>query len=125
MFIARERARRGESGAAIPVMRSAADELFQTGQLPTAFAATAVLVETLLGRGAEGDAQEAQSSIERLANVRNYAGAAVCDIWLLRLRAQLARASGDDDAYRALVSRYLSTARSLGFEGHIAMAEAM
>jgi len=65
MFIDREHARRGERDAAIPVMRSAADELFQTGQLLTAFAATAVLVETLLARGVEGDVAEAQRAIER------------------------------------------------------------
>jgi hypothetical protein len=47
------------------------------------------------------------------------------DIWVLRLRALLARARGDDDAYRTLVNRYRSMAESLGFEGHIAWAEAM
>ena len=47
------------------------------------------------------------------------------DIWLLRLRALLARARGDEDAYRDLVNRYRAMAESLGFEGHIAWAEAM
>ena len=47
------------------------------------------------------------------------------DIWLLRLPALLARARGDDVAYRELVSRYREMAESLGFEGHIAWAEAM
>jgi hypothetical protein len=46
-------------------------------------------------------------------------------VTLLRLRALLARAGGDDDAYRDLVSRYRDMAKSLGFEGHIALAEAM
>jgi len=49
----------------------------------------------------------------------------MCDIWLLRLRALLARARGDDVAYRDLVGRYRAMAGSLGFEGHIAWAEAM
>ena len=52
-------------------------------------------------------------------------GSAMRDIWLLRLRALLARARGDDVAYRDLVTRYREMAESLGFEGHIAMAEAM
>jgi hypothetical protein len=47
------------------------------------------------------------------------------DIWLLRLRALLARARGDDVAHHDLVSRYRAMAESLGFEGHIAWAEAM
>ena len=44
---------------------------------------------------------------------------------VLRLRALLARAGGDDHAYRDLVIRYRAMANSLGFEGHIAWAEAM
>jgi hypothetical protein len=47
------------------------------------------------------------------------------DIWLLRLRALLARAHGDDARYRDYRDRYRNMARSLGFEGHIAWAEAM
>ena len=47
------------------------------------------------------------------------------DIWLLRLRALLAHAHGDDTAYRDYRDRYRAMARSLGFEGHIAWAEAM
>lgn len=47
------------------------------------------------------------------------------DIWLLRLRALLARARGDDAAYRDYQDRYRAMAESLGFEGHTAMAEAL
>jgi hypothetical protein len=47
------------------------------------------------------------------------------EITLLRLRALLARVRGDNVAYRDLVSRYRAMAESLGFEGHIAWAEAM
>ena len=47
------------------------------------------------------------------------------EITLLRLRALLSRARGDNVAYRDLVSRYCAMAESLGFEGHIAMAEAL
>ena len=52
-------------------------------------------------------------------------GSAIREITLLRLRALLARARGDDVAYRDLVSRYRAMAESLGFEGHIAWAGAM
>jgi adenylate cyclase len=44
---------------------------------------------------------------------------------LLRLRALLARAHGDDTAYRDYRDRYRSMATSLGYEGHIDWAEAM
>ena len=82
-------------------------------------------METLLERGAEGDLAEAQEAIDRLANLPADDGSAMREITLLRLRALLARARGDDVAYRDLVSRYRAMAESLGFEGHIAWAEAM
>jgi hypothetical protein len=44
---------------------------------------------------------------------------------LLRLRALLARAHGDATAYAQFRDRYRDMARTLGFEGHIAWAEAM
>ena len=68
---------------------------------------------------------EAEAAIERLAAAPADEGLVIRDIWLLRLRALLARARGDDVAYRDLVSRYRAMAESLGFEGHIAWAEAM
>jgi hypothetical protein len=47
------------------------------------------------------------------------------DIWLLRLRALLARAHGDATANADFTDRYRDMAETLGFEGHIAWAEAM
>ena len=47
------------------------------------------------------------------------------DIWLLRLRALLARAHGDAGAYTYLWDRYREMAKTPGFEGHIDWAEAM
>ena len=52
-------------------------------------------------------------------------GWAILEITLLRLRALLARARGEAVAHRDLVSRYRAMAESLGFEGHIAWAQAM
>ena len=82
-------------------------------------------METLLERGAEGDLAEAQEAIERLANLPADDGSAMREITLLRLRALLARARGDDVAYRDFLSRYRAMAESLGYEGHIDWAEAM
>ena len=50
---------------------------------------------------------------------------ALHEITLLRLRALLAGALGDDTAYRGYRVRYRAVARSLGFEGHLNWAEAM
>ncbi len=124
LWVARERARRGDRDAAIPVMRQAVDEMHQAGRLGYGVCGTGLLVETLLERGAEGDLAEAQEAFDRLANLPADEDSAMREITLLRLRALLARARGDDVAYRDLTIRYRATAESLGFEGHIAWAEA-
>ncbi|HUO36820.1 MAG TPA: hypothetical protein VMU34_02770 [Mycobacterium sp.] len=68
VYVARERARRGDRDQAIPLMRAALDQLAREGQLMCWGApATGVLVETLLDRGADGDIREAEAAIERLA----------------------------------------------------------
>ena len=84
-------------------MFAAVDQLVREGQLLSwGIPATGVLVETLLDRGAEGDVAEAEAAIERLAAAPADDGLVMRDIWLLRLRALLARARGDDVAYRDL-----------------------
>jgi hypothetical protein len=50
---------------------------------------------------------------------------AIRDVILLRLRALMSHAHGDDVAYRDLVIRYRAMAESLGYQGHIEWAEAM
>jgi CRISPR/Cas system CMR subunit Cmr6 (Cas7 group RAMP superfamily) len=106
-------------------MRKAVDELYQAGRLGFGVWGTGVLVEALLERGAEGDLAEAQVAIDRLANLPAEPGSAIREITLLRMRALLARAHGDETAYREYRDRYRDMATSLGFEGHIAWAEAM
>jgi hypothetical protein len=109
-----------------PLMRAATDHLFREGHLlGWGVPATAVLVETLLNRGTESDVPEAEAAIERLATAPADEGLVIREIWLLRLRALLARARGDDVSYRDFRDRYRDMARTLGFEGHIAWAEAM
>ncbi len=122
---AREQASRGERDAAIPVMRRAVDELHQAGRIGYGVWGISLLVETLLERGAEADVAEAQAAIDRLANLRADQGSAMREITLLRLRALLSLARGDDATYRDLVNRYGEMAESLGFEGHIAWGEEM
>jgi hypothetical protein len=60
VYLARERARRGDRDEAIPLMRAAVDHLFREGRLLMwGIPATGVLVQTLLDRGADGDVAEA------------------------------------------------------------------
>jgi hypothetical protein len=126
VYVARETARRGDRDQAIPLMRAAVDHLVRDGQLLSwGVAATGVLVETLLDHGAEGDVAEAQAAIERLAAAPADEGLVIREIWLLRLRALLAQAHGDEARYRDYRDRYRDMAKTLGYEGHIAWAEAM
>jgi hypothetical protein len=125
LWAARESARRGDRDAAIAVMRKAVDGMHQTGRLAHAVWGTSLLVETLLEHGTQGDLAEAQEAIDRLANLPADEGWAIVDITLLRLRALLSRARGDEVAYRDLVGRYRAMATSLGYEGHMKWAEAM
>lgn len=124
LYAARERARRGDPDGAIPVIREAVDDLFNAGQLGWCNPATRVL-ETLLARGTEADVREAEAATERLAATAADGGTAMHEITLLRLHTLLAGAHGDDTAYRDLRDRYRLLAKSRGYEGHIAMAEAM
>ena len=126
VYLARERARHGDCDEAIPLMRAAVDQLVHERQLlawgtPT----TGVLVEALLDRAADGDVTEAEAAIERLAAAPADDGLVMREIWLLRLRALLARAHGDEVTYRSFADRYRTMAKSLGFEGHMAWARAM
>jgi hypothetical protein len=125
LWIARERAVRGDSDGAIPVMRHAVDDLHRAGRIFYGVWGAGVLVETLLEGGAADDLAEAQELIERLANLSVDHGSATFEVIVLRLRALLAQARGDDVTFLDLVQRYLEMAKSLGFEGHITWAEAM
>ena len=106
-------------------MRQAVDELRQAGNLFYGAWGAGVLLEALLERGTQDDLNEAQKAIDGLTVLWVDDGSAMREITLLRLRALLARVRGDNVAYRDLVSRYRAMAESLGFEGHIAWAEAM
>ena len=126
VYLARERAWRRDRDGAIPLMRTAVDHLFREERLLIwGTPATGVLVETLLDRGADSDVAEAEAAIERLATAPADEGLVIRDIWLLRLRALLARAHGDAAAYAEFRDRYRDMAITLQFEGHIDWAQAM
>ena len=68
---------------------------------------------------------EAEAAIARLAAAPADDRLVLRDLWLLRIRALLVQAQGDDAAYRNNRDRYRAMATELGFEGHTKWAEAM
>jgi adenylate cyclase len=118
----KEQARSGDLDAAIEVLRSAAEQQSSVGFRA---AAATTFVETLLQRGEQADVDEAARVIEQLAAVPTEGGFVLYDVALLRLRALLAQARGDDNSYRDFAERYGVMATSFGFEGHMAIARAM
>ena len=122
---ARERARTGDVDGAIELSRAVTDDVLASGEMLSCGPATAALVESLLHRGTDADHQEAQAAINRLAAVPTDPGFVMHELPLLRLRALLAKAHGDEVAYRDFRDRYRAMATSLGFEGFIALADAM
>ena len=125
IHVAQQKARSGDLDGAIGLTRAVVDDLFDSGGAVWSVLAINVLVESLLRRGGDADLQEARAAIERLAAVPTDPGFVLHELALLRLRALLARAHGDQASYQNYRDRYRDIAKTLGFEGHMAMAEAM
>jgi len=123
--MAKEKARSGDPDSGIEILRIVVDHEFAIGDIIHLGGVVTALVETLLERGTNADKAEAQAAIEQLAAVPVETGFVLYDVALLRLRALLARARGDDAAYRDFADRYSAMATSLDFEGHVAMASTM
>lgn len=68
---------------------------------------------------------EASNAIERLAAVPVDPGFVLHELPLLRMRALLAQAHGDEAGYRDFAERYRNMVNALGFEGHVAAAATM
>jgi class 3 adenylate cyclase len=124
VYAAREEARHGDLHRALPPLRAAVDEFFRRAQIPWAVLATGVLVATVLDHGVERAVEEAEAAIDRLTAAMGD-DFVLGEIMLLRMRALLSRACQDPVAYRGFVERYRTMAKSLGFEGHLAMVDAM
>lgn len=124
LWIARNTAKDGDRDAAILTIRRAVEELCQ-GYPFYAIWGIGILVELLLGRGADGDVPEAEAAVDRMATLWAGGRSAIQDITELRLQALLARAHGDQLSYRDLARRYRALAESLGFEQHIEWAAVM
>jgi adenylate cyclase len=125
IHIARERARRGDCDGAIELVREVLHSYLRRGEFMWLGLATATLVESLLQRGRQADVTEARDAVATLAAVPAEPGVVLNEIWLLRLRALVARADGDEVAYVEYRDRYRTTAIDLDFEGHMAWSAAM
>jgi adenylate cyclase len=125
IVVAQVRTMNGDLDRAIELSRAAVEELFDRGGMVWIPLATAVLAEALLQRGGVGDLEDARTAIERMASVPTEPGLVLQDIWLLRLYALLARANGDETAYRDFRDRYRDMATARGYRGHTGWAEAM
>jgi adenylate cyclase len=122
---AKDRARTGDLDGGIEALRALVDDEYATGEMLFRSAVVAALVDALLQRGTSGDVQEAHAAFERLAAVPTEPGFVVHEVHLSRMRALLAKARGDEIGYREHADRYRAMANSCGFEGHMALAEAM
>jgi hypothetical protein len=124
-FAARAKAAGGDLDGAIVQLRSAADDVFHSGNFASADGVTWWLVEKLLARRGEGDVAAAEAAVDRLAAALPHAGGTFTASVVLRLRALLARAHGDPTGYRDYRDRYRAVARDLGFDGPMTWAEEM
>ncbi|GAT12428.1 ATP-binding protein [Mycolicibacterium novocastrense] len=115
----------GDLDDAIEDLRSIVNTLVRNEEKLFSVEAFAVLVESLLRRGGPDDIREAAEHIDRFADMATEPGVVVNEIQLLRMRARLARAQGDDSGFRDLVERYRALAVEFGFRGHIQLADAM
>ena len=123
--VARERSRSGDVDGAIDMAQIILDEQFSSGEMLGRGPATTVLVDALLERGANGDEHRAQQAVDRLAAAPTEPGFVLHELPILRLRALLARAGGDDSSYREYVAQFRARALAADFAGYVAEADAM
>ncbi|WP_353612398.1 hypothetical protein [Mycobacterium sp. 852002-51961_SCH5331710] len=119
-----DRANRGDFDAALPLIRETAQTMLARRQYTYWIPVIGFLVDTLLKRGADGDAVEAAAAVAELERAP-LEGSAIRDVWVLRLKTLLARACGEETAYRQLGQRYREMADDLGYEGHQKWAAAL
>jgi adenylate cyclase len=122
---ARQRARSGNIDGAIDLATTVLAEQIDTGEMIFRGPATTVLVEALLARGRAVDLKDAQRAIDRLAEVPTEPGFVLHELPVLRLRALLARARGDESGYQRFLQRFRAKAQEADFEGCLAQADAM
>ncbi|MBI5336996.1 MAG: AAA family ATPase [Mycolicibacterium rufum] len=117
--------RTGDYDTAVNLARGVLDKEELAGEGINRGWSTSILVEALLARHAPGDLDRAREAVESLAAIPTEPVFLYHELPLLRLRAMLAQAHGDHEAYVDLRDRYRRRAAETGFDGHRALAEAM
>jgi adenylate cyclase len=125
LYRAIEHSRFGDVDGAIELTRAVIDKQVESGAMLWRGFAINALVKLLLARGTDGDVTEAEAALAEFTVALAEGGPLLSEIWLLRLRALLARARGDEATYRDYGDRYGALVKSLGFEGRLKWAEAM
>jgi class 3 adenylate cyclase len=120
---AMQEARTGDLDGAIDMVRSVVDGAYESGDMIWRGRATEVLVQLLVRRGSDGDHHEAQAAIDRLAAVPTDPGFVLHELPLLRSRALLALARGDENSCRNFMERHRAKAAAAGFEALVATAD--
>ncbi|MGC2656157.1 MAG: adenylate/guanylate cyclase domain-containing protein [Mycobacterium sp.] len=119
-----EKARTGDLDGGIEMVRAVVDGAYESGDMIWRGRATEVLVKLLVRRGSVGDQDEAQAAIDRLAAVPTDPGFVLNELPLLRSRALLSLARGDEDSYRDFLQQHRARAAAAGFDALVAAADA-
>jgi adenylate cyclase len=111
-----EKARTGDLDGAIELVRGVVGGAYESGDMIWRGRATEVLVQLLVRRGSVGDQNEAQAAIDQLAAVPTDPGFVLHELPLLRSRALLALARGDEDGHRNFLEQHRTKAAAAGFD---------
>jgi adenylate cyclase len=122
--IALEKARIGDLDDALDMVRAVVGGAYESGDMIWRGRATEVLVQLLVQRGSIGDQNEAQAAIDHLAAVPTDPGFVLHELPLLRSRALLARARGDESGYRNFLEQHRAKAATAGFDALITNGDA-
>ncbi|KWX65678.1 hypothetical protein ASJ79_07650 [Mycobacterium sp. NAZ190054] len=114
--LARCMAQRADLSGAIDSARGAISDMLTAGEVLSLGVATSVLVESLVKRAGDGDLAEATAAVDRLAAVAVDPGFVLYDVSLLRLRALLAEAVGDDAVSHEYMKRARAAAAASNYE---------
>jgi adenylate cyclase len=119
-----EKARTGDLDGAVEMVRTVVDGAYESGDMIWRGRATEVLVQLLVRRGSEGDQHKAHAAIDRLAAVPTDPGFVLHELPLLRSRALLALARGDENSHRDFLDQHRMKAAAAGYHAAIAIADA-
>jgi adenylate cyclase len=121
---AMEKASTGDLDGAIEMVRAVVDGAYESGDMIWRGRATEVLVQLLIRRGSVGDQHKAHAAVDRLAAVPTDPGFVLHELPLLRSRALLALARGDENGYRDFLEQHRAKAAAAGYDAVIATTDA-